>query len=455
MEEEVKKKKKSKKKKKKNKQNKTTDVVSDGATEPDHDQNHMGESLESTIAKVLDNEEAKIDTDQNSDLSNKPPTLPEGDKQYWLDREAIYEEKIKQLEKEKEVHVENECKVEERFRRQENENIIRTQNMSSLEEKTLLLETEKDVLLQQVAVLQVQISQLQNEKDSWLQKEAGYEEKISLLVDEAAFLNMERVRLEETIKQLEEKRLALIEKENMMGEKVSSLNADNALLQAQVNELEELRRSSVLENQVLKETATTLQSQVHDLEKSATFSYPSTAKNLDTSGNADADSEKGSGNAMVGNLVPENMEHGDKVNELCVELQQRDSTMQDSSSSSSVPITGNSESAYKNTNSSARESEPKSETAEVNEITSTEVTPVTIPTEDNAMGLDSSEIESSEIVQIPLDEDVSTTELEIISADQKIEVPLSDAPLIGAPFRLFSFVARYVSGADLVDKNSA
>lgn len=31
-------------------------------------------------------------------------------------------------------------------------------------------------------------------------------------------------------------------------------------------------------------------------------------------------------------------------------------------------------------------------------------------------------------------------------------VPLVDAPLIGAPFRLVSFVARYVSGADLAEK---
>lgn len=31
-------------------------------------------------------------------------------------------------------------------------------------------------------------------------------------------------------------------------------------------------------------------------------------------------------------------------------------------------------------------------------------------------------------------------------------VPLVDAPLIGAPFRLVSFVARYVSGADLAAK---
>lgn len=32
------------------------------------------------------------------------------------------------------------------------------------------------------------------------------------------------------------------------------------------------------------------------------------------------------------------------------------------------------------------------------------------------------------------------------------EVPFTDAPLIGAPFRLISFMAKYVSGADLVKR---
>jgi len=32
------------------------------------------------------------------------------------------------------------------------------------------------------------------------------------------------------------------------------------------------------------------------------------------------------------------------------------------------------------------------------------------------------------------------------------EVPFTDAPIVGAPFRLISFVARYVSGADLVNQ---
>lgn len=62
-------------------------------------------------------------------------------------------------------------------------------------------------------------------------------------------------------------------------------------------------------------------------------------------------------------------------------------------------------------------------------------------------------IKSEEIVQIPLDENeaANDTDLESSHNEEKVEVPISDAPLIGAPFRLISFVARYVSGADLVN----
>lgn len=76
---------------------------------------------------------------------------------------------------------------------------------------------------------------------------------------------------------------------------------------------------------------------------------------------------------------------------------------------------------------------------------------------DSRIDVNSSEIESDEIVQIPLDEnEVQSADLEPANVDQEEEeVPLSNAPLIGAPFRLISFFARYVSGADLVNKNAA
>lgn len=63
--------------------------------------------------------------------------------------------------------------------------------------------------------------------------------------------------------------------------------------------------------------------------------------------------------------------------------------------------------------------------------------------------------DSGEIVQIPLDDSVARRpELQAVQNVEKDEVPLTDAPIIGAPFRFISFVAKYVSGADLVHQSS-
>lgn len=64
--------------------------------------------------------------------------------------------------------------------------------------------------------------------------------------------------------------------------------------------------------------------------------------------------------------------------------------------------------------------------------------------------------DSGEIVQIPLDDnEVRNPELPAAQNVENDEVPITDAPLIGAPFRLISFVAKYVSGADLVNQISS
>lgn len=53
-------------------------------------------------------------------------------------------------------------------------------------------------------------------------------------------------------------------------------------------------------------------------------------------------------------------------------------------------------------------------------------------------------------------QDVEINEEEVASSDERTgAVPLSDAPLIGAPFRLFSFMAKYVAGSDLVSETSS
>lgn len=60
---------------------------------------------------------------------------------------------------------------------------------------------------------------------------------------------------------------------------------------------------------------------------------------------------------------------------------------------------------------------------------------------------------SEEIVPVPLDDiQIHEDDDQQSGEDETAEVPFSDAPIIGAPFRLISFVARYVSGADLVSE---
>lgn len=64
-------------------------------------------------------------------------------------------------------------------------------------------------------------------------------------------------------------------------------------------------------------------------------------------------------------------------------------------------------------------------------------------------------MEEGEIEQIPPQENEDRNrnrELSGAESDEK-DVLLSDAPLIGAPYRLISFMAKYVSGADLVGKS--
>ena len=82
--------------------------------------------------------------------------------------------------------------------------------------------------------------------------------------------------------------------------------------------------------------------------------------------------------------------------------------------------------------------------ADIEDVEQTAVIPNSSETDD-----------SGEIVQIPLDEnEARELELQAAENDRNTTVPLTDAPLIGAPFRLISFVAKYVSGADLVGKSS-
>lgn len=133
------------------------------------------------------------------------------------------------------------------------------------------------------------------------------------------------------------------------------------------------------------------------------------------------------------------------MNELCIKLDRQGAAAGLSSATGSDLVVGNYE--------LANVADPLSESSENisvlgHKLGSIEVEPAPILPY-------SSGADSGEIVQIPLDDnEVRDLELQAVESDEKDAVPLSDAPLIGAPFRFMSFVAKYVSGADLVDKNA-
>ncbi|KAJ8550754.1 hypothetical protein K7X08_000124 [Anisodus acutangulus] len=535
-------KKKRKNKKKKNKQTKGIENNAVGAEESaSSNQNHAAEIRGS---ETHTDDTSGIDEDPNRHDTDgaKVPTFEEKIKQLQKDKvahmqkEAIFEEKLKQLAQEKDASLLKESILDERIKQLQNENNNHMQKEASFEEKIMQLQKEisslrrqeaiqeekirqlhmeKDLYLQKEAEFEMKNSQLQSEKNSWLQKEAGLEKRNDELVDEVEKLNSKRVSLEKKVREMEKETENRVQKEKSFREIISSLSGDNALLEAQVKEFEELRTNIVQENQLLKENIQVLQTQVSNLEKSAALPYSPTGSKMNTHENGDLNSEGAATRALVDRLVGENAELVEKVNKLYVELERRGPLMEVSSFLGSDIITRSSEAAHV-ANESALGShkmpgavqehevdyatEPKSKPSEAvlqsgerlqppkdpidkaatdhehvpkidsridvnsSEIESDEI--VQIPLDENevqsadleAANVDqASEIESDAIVQIPLDEnEVQSADLEAANVDQdEEEVPLTNAPLIGAPFRLISFVARYVSGADLVNKNSA
>ncbi|CAL5390036.1 unnamed protein product [Camellia sinensis] len=459
-------KKKKKNKKKKNKQTKTTgDVVTHGIGESTYeDQNHVIEHnhhyqvLETTDVQ---NEGPKTDVDLDLDrrcingtkdsiATAQSSVFSEAEKLYWMDKGASLEETIKKIQKENDTHI---------------------QKGACLEEKITTLQKENAAHIQKEASLEETIKNLQKENDTHMQKEAGFEEKINKLIDETAILSL---------------------KGNSTKETVDSLSGDNTRLQAKVMELEESGNYLLRENQQLAESMSGLQSQIQNLEKSIASAHTSTMQPMHASGGEDTNTQMDAAQQLVEKLVTENAELVEKVNELYVELDQQGVTSDLSPDVGSELTAGTAEKIYVadsisefSKRTSAYDERPDSpkhvlikDTSDCGDGVNAEdiahiagsiadsMEDVAIKAEgddgeyiyakDTAVIPNSPDtVDSEEIVQIPLDEnEVGDPGLQLTHDDQTIHVPITDAPLIGAPFRLISFVARYVSGADLVSKSS-
>ncbi|KAL1545373.1 hypothetical protein AAHA92_22109 [Salvia divinorum] len=477
------KKRRKKNKKKKNKQtNEPTETDKLDAKESTSDSQchvlEIGEKYDVEVSEIADapnDEIGQITADADGCLANGTEVinLTEVEKQNWLDREATLEgkvnklqsekdaqvqketsqsEKIKQLDDEKNALVQNEARSKERLAELEKENNALIQKEGICEQKIQQLQKEMNSQLQKEASLEKEILELKGEKDSWTQTEACFGPKLNQLVDEASLLNLKVVSLEETVKEMERERDSWMLKENSAKESISSLTTDNTKLKAQVEELELSRDTLFSETQQLKEVVSSLQLQINNLEM-----------DKQTLENGHANYEAEAASALVEKLVAENSELVEKVSELHAEHEQRGVRTEQFTNVGSVPGAVSAQSAEV---AGAAALMPDLADKQVTEYEASET--IGIQSLEDVMAKDerndelvkvanSSEImEEDEIVQIPLDENevVKESNMNVAQNDDNVDVSLTDSPLVGAPFRLISFVARYVSGADLVNTNS-
>ncbi|XP_015897903.3 binder of USO1 and GRH1 protein 1 isoform X7 [Ziziphus jujuba] len=441
--EDEKKKKKNKKKKNKQTKNVAEEVVVGRGETSSVDQNHSnGKDDQGQVSEAADvrNDVHDVDADLHRHQPNgtECSTLAESEQQQWLQRVATLEEIIKQLQTEKDMHIQREATFEDAVKQ---------------------LQDENNSHLQKAASLEMKIRQLQDEKDSLLQKEVqvGLEEKINRLTDEKITWDLKEASLQERIKHLEGEKDSLMLKEDITKESIANLNHDIARLRVQVLELEESRNNVLQENQQL---VAQLQLQIKDFE-TISSTQPSDEVTKQPSELEDLNSQVEAACALVEKLITENADLVEKVNELYVELDRHTAIARLSSTASAPdpmsPVT---------TSVPDPLSPIKENTVSISIQKSDSVEGIPVKEERNGISktdsdhadeiLKSSTSDaSSEIVQIPLEENaVRDLELQVAETDTEAVVPLSEAPLIGAPFRLVSFVARYVSGSDLVNRNS-
>ncbi|KAK8445992.1 hypothetical protein SEVIR_9G418800v4 [Setaria viridis] len=303
------------------------------------------------------------------------------------------------------------------------------------------------------------IKQLEDEKSLWLQKLSTMEGELEKLHSKVGFHAQNEVLLKEKLSNLQIGYDMLIKKEEVLANKVrciddinGTLTHQEALLKERLSELEETNKTLVEqvleeasnntfeENQILVKKSDELDSRLQALEARAALSEA-----LNT--------EKVSDNKVVDRMdYTSPLLHQQTIG-FTEMMSKGNELIADRGLSSSVEITpDNSYGQINNTPSNAYASNHPEETSmQLPEIgTSNSVAQAHVDVSEHRFD----GLTSEEIIPVPLDDiQIHEDGPQQPGADDEIdEVPFSDAPIIGAPFRLISFVARYVSGADLVNQ---
>ncbi|CAN6325318.1 unnamed protein product [Urochloa humidicola] len=306
--------------------------------------------------------------------------------------------------------------------------------LDKLHETIKQLEDEKSLWLQKVSVMESELEKLHSKVGFHVQNEVLLEAKLNSLQIGYDVLIKEEEVLGNKISCIDDINGTLTRHEGLLKERYSELEETNKTLVAQVKVLEESSTNTFEENQMLVSKLHELDSRLQALEARAALSEASITEKV--SGNKFIDPMN-----FAGPLLHQQTAGFTEGNELIAER----------GLSSSVEITpDNSYSLINNTTSNAYASNHPEETSV--QLTEIGISNSIAQAHVNELQFDGPISEG--IVPVSLDDiQIHEDDPRQPGADHEIdEVPFSDAPIIGAPFRLISFVARYVSGADLVNQ---
>ncbi|KAM3313464.1 hypothetical protein ACQJBY_032821 [Aegilops geniculata] len=303
------------------------------------------------------------------------------------------------------------------------------------------LEDEKGLWLQKVNEMESELEKLHNKVGYHAQNEVILEEKLNNLQNGYDMLVKKEEVLDNKVKCVEDVNGVLTHQETSLKERLSLLEESNKALQEQV--LDETSKSTVEENQRLVVNVDELESRLQTLEAKIVLAEASITKEV-------PENEVMNQTDLAGSFLHK------QTTDFKTVISKGNELAADRGLNSSLAVTSdNIYSHVSNIPVGAYASDHADETSVYfPEATSSNGAGQRLMNANARQGFDEPRT-SGEIVPVPLD-DILIHEDDPQPAGSDVEtaeeVPFTDAPIVGAPFRLISFVARYVSGADLVNQ---
>lgn len=357
-------------------------------------------------------------------------------------KEDSLDEKIKQ--EGNEIHLQRETSLESKLLQLEKERDSWLLTQDGLNEKIKELQEENELRSHKEASLEWKLLQLEKEIDDGLHKQADLEEKFNHLVERTESLSSKESRLEEKVKQLEMERDSWLKKENSIKETAANLDGNFNKLQKQVMDLEESRKYLLNEKQRLGVTISSLQFQIQTLEERVASTVSSIEMRKVNDPNIKPDPQDLVNYHFQGAVSASTVEISQQFGNLDITSKLSDTT---SAYTDRIDISKDILIQDEKNNSFPKSSENDSQ--QVKTIESFEDVAIQSEGEDHKNIHTNGNI----VISDPSYPNDTGKIAQISLHEEKTDIPISDSPLIGAPFRVVSFFARYVSGADLVNKS--